>query len=151
MGRQDYSQIGYGYSEAEARRNAIEDAETEYGHQEGYSGAMNCSTLETKCKCLEKPKKSKTCSVEKNVQKGARKWETVYVISPEWGSYGLPTATKKTQGDAMKEAKRLALEHQASYTVQIDKRLVSGTKDIAVVKPKASKMGKWLFEGEARC
>jgi hypothetical protein len=155
MGRQGYSQVGYGYTVEEARRDARASAEDEYGHQEGYSGAMNCATSENPPKCLEKPQLSKTCKVEKTVQKGARKWETVFVIEPRWGfSSSIRQDTeivKGTQGDAIKRAKSLALKNQAEYTIRIEKRLVTGLTQIATVSPKKSKRGKWLFTGDARC
>jgi hypothetical protein len=153
MGRQSYSQIGYGFTVEEARRDAIADAEQEYGHQEGYSGAMNCSTDENPPKCLEKPIVSKRCTVEKTVQKGARKWETVFIIEPAWGGQfrDKKVLRNSTQGKALAEAKRLALENQQEYTVRIDKQLVTGSSEIARIKPKASKRGRWLFTGDARC
>ena len=154
MGRCNYSQIGYGFTVEEARRNAITSAENEYGHQEGYSGAMNCSTKSNAPKCLEKPIVSKTCKVEKvekMVQKGARKWETVFIIEPTNDFNKRKVLRNSTQGKAMAEAKRMAIEHQQKFIVSIDKELVSGHKDIATVSPKKSKMGLWLFTGEARC
>jgi hypothetical protein len=100
MGRQNYSQIGYGYTVEQARRDARLEAENEYGHQDGYSGAMNCATSENTPKCLEQPKLSKTCKVDKPIQKGSKKWETVFVIEDIMGNYkGL---SKGTQGDAIK-------------------------------------------------
>ena len=81
MGRCDYYIIGLGMTEAEARQDAMNTAEREYGHQEGYSGQINSSTGEDdRSRCLVKPKPAKTCNVEKYVQVGARKWETVFKI-----------------------------------------------------------------------
>ena len=75
MGRQSYSEVGYGFTEEEARQDAISNAQDEHGHEEGYSGGMNCSTGECdKVKCLKQPKLAKRCKVDKSVQKGARKW-----------------------------------------------------------------------------
>jgi hypothetical protein len=152
MGRCGYSQVGYGFTVEEARRDAIASAEEEYGHQEGYSGAMNCSTQDNKPKCLEKPVVSKTCKVEKNVQKGARKWETVFIVEPAWGeSWQDRRVLRTTQGKAIAEAKRLAIANQKEYIVTIDKQLVTGTQEIAKIAPKKAKRGRWLFTGEARC
>jgi hypothetical protein len=149
MGRQSYSQIGYGYTVEEARRDARASAENEYGHQDGYSGAMNCATSENTPKCLEQPKLSKTCKVDKMVQKGARKWETVFIIEDIRGNYmGL---VRGTQGDAIKEAKRISLDGQMACNIRIEKRLVTGSDKIATITPKSSRVGKWLFTGEARC
>lgn len=154
MGRCDYSQIGYGFTEAEARRDAIDEAREYHGHEEGYSGGMNCSTHENdKSKCLEKPVVSKRCSVEKKVQKGARKWETVFVIEPVWGDgfRNRKVLRNSTQAKAIAEAKRMALDTQKEYKITIDKELVTGSMEIATVKPKKSQKGKWLFTGTARC
>jgi len=154
MGRQDYSQVGSGYTEQEARRDAIQEAREYHGHEEGYSGGMNCSTgEEDKVKCLEKPKIAKSCKTEKIVQKGARKWETVFIVEPSWSDDRCDRETLKgsTQGKALKRAKELALRNQTEYLVRIDKRLVQGNDKIATVTPKKSKRGRWLFTGLARC
>jgi len=150
MGRQDYSQVGYGFTEQEARRNAINQAEDMYGHQEGYSGQINCSTgEEDRVKCLKRPKIAKTCKVEKIKQSGARKWKTVFVVTPQFG--GEQVIIDTTQADAIKEAKRLALENQTQYVVLIDKQLANGDMNVATVTPKKSEKGEWLFTGIARC
>ena len=155
MGRQDYSQIGRGFTVEEARRNGRDDARDMYGDQEGYSGAMNCSTDDYTPKCLKKPKIAKTCKVEKTVQKGTRKWETVFVIEQRWGfsgdNYPKGKTMRCTQGQAIKEAKKMALANQQEYTIRIDKQLVQGIEEIATVSPKKSEAGEWLFTGMARC
>jgi hypothetical protein len=156
MGRQHYEQVGHGFTEGEARRNAISDAESEYGTQEGYSGAMNCATgEEDKVKCIVKPKLAKTCKVEKVVQKGARVWETVFVIKPYWADENGRTNSvelhNSTQAKAIKEAKAMALKDNKTYVVTIDKQLVKCSAQIATVSPKASQRGEWLFTGLARC
>ena len=81
MGRQNFNVTAKGRTMDETQRNAIADAEAEYGHQEGYSGAINCAT-DLHWECIKKPILSKRCKVDKSVQKGVRKWETVYVIGP---------------------------------------------------------------------
>jgi len=153
MGRCGYSEYGYGYTVEEARRDAISAAKEKHGHEEGYSGGMNCSTHDNSPKCIEKPILSKTCKVEKTVQKGARKWETIFVIEPSWGgSYGQSKILRNsTQAKAIAEAKRMALENHKEYVVRIDKQLVQGNQKIATISPKKAKRGKWLFEGYARC
>ena len=152
MGRCNWSQIGWGINEREARKNALEEDRAENGHREGYSGSMSSSVYENTARCLEKPKVAKTCKIDKSVQTGARKWETVFVIEPQWSETGLGSETMRngTQGAAIKRAKELALRNQREYTVRIDKRLVAGSNLIAAVAPKKSKRGKWLFSGEAR-
>jgi hypothetical protein len=151
MGRQQFDRCGYGMTKAEAERFAIDDACSERGHEEGYSGDMNCAdTWESEC--LEKPQPAKKCTVEKDVQKGARKWETVYVIDGRFG-FGISkgnSVVKGTQADAIKRAKELALRDNQEYTISIEKHLVTGGSRIATVKPKAAKRGKWRFWGWGR-
>jgi len=152
MGRQQYSQVGTGFTEAEAKQNANQEALEEYGHEQGYSGAMNSATT-CRSKCLKKPKLAKTCKVEKTVQKGARKWETVFIIEPRWESRGggSDLLRNSTQGKALIRAKELALRNQTEYRVRMEKQLSQGSGDIAIVTPKKSERGKWEFSGEARC
>lgn len=161
MGRCNYYAIGYGMTEREALANAREMDLAESGHQDGYNGGIASSTGENdKSKCLVKPKKPKSCKVDKVVQKGARKWETVFRIEPKWGfsrrSSGenlldLRSAeVKTTQGDAIKKAKEMALEFNQEFSVSIEKRLVDSDCCIATVTPNKSQMGKWEFTGIAR-
>ena len=56
MGRQEYGQIGYGFTLEEARKDAMRQARDYYGHQEGYSGSIIDSTKENPPKCLKQPK-----------------------------------------------------------------------------------------------
>jgi hypothetical protein len=153
MGCCDWSQIGVGVNERAARQDAYDTDRDEHGHEDGYSGSMGSSTYEKPAKCLVQPKLAKTCKIEKTVQKGARKWETVFVLEPSWeGSCGKYAEEMRnaTQGQAIARAKHLALKTQKEYSIRIEKRLI-GRSLVATVAPKKSKMGKWLFSGEARC
>jgi len=151
MGKCDYSQIGYGFTEREARRDAIEAATEEYGHHDGYSGQMN-SAISEKSKCILQPKRSKTCKVEKVPQKGARKWETIFIVEPVWASTGGKTVILKnsTQAKALTKGKELVLEHHCEYKITIDKMIVQGNAEVARITPKKSQKGKWEFTGEAK-
>lgn len=154
MGKCNYYDVGYGMTEREARQDAIETSRDEHGHEEGYSGTISSSTHDCdKSKCLKQPKVAKTCTVDKTVQKGARKWETIFFLSPRWQQNcgTTVTLTDTTQGEAMKEAKRLALKHQIAYRVTIEKRIVGSNGDIAIITPKKSEKGKWAFSGDALC
>lgn len=152
MGRQEFSCIGYGMTEQEALNDARDKARDEYGHQEGYSGTIQSAT-ELHSKCVKQPKFAKSCKVEKHVQKGARKWETVFVIAPTWDSN---CRTRKemrdcTQAQAIQAAKNMALANNTEYEVKITKRISQGSNNIANITPKQSEMGKWKFWGMARC
>lgn len=148
MGRCNYSAYGFGMTEQEARRDAINTDRTENGHQEGYTGTIGSSTEETLCKCITQPKPAKKCKVDKTVHQGARKWETRYIIASTIGDcycgYG------KTQGEAIKKAKEMALKTGYGYNINLEKVIVNGSNRIAAVYPKESTMGKWLFQGMAR-
>jgi hypothetical protein len=157
MGRCRYSQVGYGATEHEAYHDALRRDREYHGHQEGYSGGMNSSTHEEDTvKCIEKPKISKRCTVTKETQKGARKWKTFFVIEPyafrgDNGDWNLrEERSDLTQAQAIKRAKELAIKHQREFHVMIEKHVVNGSSEIATVKPKVPKQGKWLFTGIAR-
>ena len=158
MGRCDYSIVGAGMTEQEAHRDAVRKDRDEHGHEEGYNGGISSSTHEDdKSKCIQKPVRSKTCNVAKKVQQGARKWETVFVIAPCWGfsdnnyNPNKHITVNTTQGDALKKAKAMALEFGEEFSIDIEKRLSSGTSRIATIAPKKSQIGKWQFTGTARC
>lgn len=164
MGRCTYYTIGFGMTESEARKDAINSDKEENGHQDGYTGGISSSTYENdKVKCLVKPKPAKTCTVDKPVQKGAKKWETVYKIAPKWGFSGVyetrkNVSVKTNQGDAIKKAKAMALEFNEEFEITITKELVGsdpsfpiGSNKIASISPKKSTTGKWRFTGTARC
>jgi hypothetical protein len=148
MGMTNFSAIGFGMTEQEAKRNALEMDREENGHQEGYSGTIGSAVGQIKSKCLQKPKPAKTCAVKRDVQKGTRKWETVFVLK-DW--YGKTLATvRTTQGDAIEKAKYLAIQQGNSVKIEIKKVLVNDSSIIATVSPKKSIQGKWLFTGDAR-
>jgi len=152
MGRCNYSIIGYGMTESEAYNYALDSDRAENGHQDGYNGGISSSTHEDdKSKCLVKPKPAKRCKVEKKVQKGARKWETVYsfVVANDY-CRSFESVSNCTQGEAIKRAKALALKNNCSVEIRIEKVLVDRDNKIAVVAPSKVVMGKWLFTGTAR-
>jgi hypothetical protein len=151
MGRQDYSVTSEGMSYGEALRGAIEDADREHGHEEGYSGAINSDDGGMQSKCLREPKPAKRCVVEQKTNKGARKWETVYTINSRWGGNHEGALVRTSQGDAMKKAKELAIKNNTTMIVTIKKRLVEGVSEIAEVSPGKSTEGKWKFWGLAMC
>jgi hypothetical protein len=146
MGRCDYHAVGHGFTEQEAYRDAVQSDRTMNGHQEGYSGSIGSSTHEDDhSKCIKKPVVSKRATVEKKPFIGTRKWETTFVITGDRTG-----RTAKTQGEAIKIAKELAIQKQETITIDIEKRLVNGSSRIAVVSPKKSIIGEWKFWGVAR-
>jgi len=150
MGRTSFSTTGYGMTEREARRDACDDARDENGHQDGYSGDIQSSTYE-ESKCIVKPKPAKQCTVEHQNIGVTRKWETMFVISARCDFHGGELGWEKTKGAALKKAKELAIKHNKTMSIVIEKRLVGKGRDVASVSPKKSILGKWKFWGEARC
>jgi len=152
MGRTNFCRTGYGMTEQEAYQNALDQARSESGHQDGYSGDMNSACDgDMKTVCIRKPKIAKRCKVEKTVQKGTRKWQTVYVIEARFRRNDTYEVIKTSQADAMKKAKELALKTGDAMEVTIDKQLVDNTPRIAIVSPNNSQQGAWRFSGTARC
>lgn len=150
MGHCNFSAIGYGMTEQEAYRNAVESAKEEYGHQDGYSGAINSRDYDYPMKtvCLVKPRYAKTCKVEKKAKTGTRKWVTKYFLYPEHEGRCIKNFIK--QGEAIKEAKIYALKNNTGVSIEIKKVLENGGNEIAIIRPKKSTMGKWSFSGTAR-
>jgi len=155
MGRQSFECRGYGMSEREALNYAMDDARDEFGHQEGYSGTIN-SCDQIKSKCVKQPVQAKRCIVDKKVQKGTRKWVTVFIIEPR-STFGNEFHSRRqelknsTQAAALKVAKEMALKYNQEFAVAIVKQIESGGSTIATVTPNKSERGEWKFWGEARC
>jgi len=160
MGHQNYGIIGHGMTEQEARQDARRKDQDENGHKDGYNGGISSSDGSCdRVKVLTRPKPAIRCIVEKAIRKtmGARKWQTVFVIEPTWGfsensfNSGKHAVVKTTQGEAIKKAKAMALEHNCGFDITIEKQLIGGDIKIASVKPNKSTMGEYLFTGSARC
>ena len=152
MGRQSFYEEAEGMSEHEAFRNACNEADEEYGHQEGYSGQINCATDYT-TKCLRKPKPAKTCKVSHSNVGVTKKWETIFTISPRhsWDNNNAPCTDAKTKTEAIKKAKEYAIRYNMTYTIAVAKRLTNCSSEVAQVSPNKSVTGLYAFKGEARC
>lgn len=184
MGRnQVYVKI-QGTSMREAFREAQEDAREEHGHEQGYSGEINTSMFDRdmtreyhqakdKSKfidtlyeradssvcgiCLKEPK-TNTNKVKSKVtitpQKGAKQWETRYVVRYSWNYDENEIASCKTQTEAVKKARESTEKTQKPTTITIEKVLVKGSGIIARIEYKSStkeSKGLYLFVGDARC
>jgi hypothetical protein len=160
----------------DAYNEAYREAEDEYGHQQGYSGHINCTRLtrdittaykaaknknefieemhekQGKGDCygveLSKPvgntNKVKT-TVEITPQKGAKQWETRFVVETFDAKQ---VASEKTQGAAVKKAREYCEKHQATCRVYLTKVMVKGVSFVATIryKPcKSQKEGEYLF------
>lgn len=179
MGATTFTSRGRGMSAAKVFSQLQDEAEQEYGHQQGYSGEINCTELtrditaeykraKDKKKFINdmlyevpkrdswvieiKPPKSNTNKVKSKVttnpQKGARKWETRYVIYRRFGMDERSLGYGLTQGEAIKKARKLAEENQERYSIYLEKVLVVGSSKIADVEYKQSgkeTQGEYLF------
>ena len=164
-----------GMSMREAFNNAVEEAEREHGHEQGYSGAINCCELVKTVKnglfsdqdillntekrevwgyCTQEPitNQNKTKSAVENFpQKGTRKWETIYSIEDY---HGEEIASAKSQTDAIKKA-RLMIEKEPQMrrlNIVITKKLIEGNTKCATVTYKSSnkeRKGNYTFVGMA--
>ena len=154
MGSCSYSITGDGMTEQEARRDALNRDRDKHGHEEGYNGGISSSRHEDdRVKCLVKPVPAKRCIVTKDKHTGAKVWKTVFVITPSWSTENFRDHREHdgTQAEAIKIAKEMALEFNKEFTVTVAKKLVKGDINVAVVTPKKSVIGRWLFTGTARC
>lgn len=148
MGRQRFHTVGCGMTQQEAFNNAVENANEEHGHQEGYSGAINSydgSGLEVKC--LVKPVKASKCQVE-DLKPHNLKWTTYYWVSTRFDDRYVGKTLKKA--DALKMAKDYALAHNEVVVIEL-KKVADKNTEVARISPKKSVQGKWSFAGDARC
>lgn len=144
----------------EAFRNAVEEANDYYGHQEGYSGAINTCHLikdvsskrptmhpdelqrwiidntgkrEVMGYCESAPKTNENkikTQVHNMPQHGTRKWVTMYVAEDEWE--GAVVAKAKTQTECIKKARAWVEKNPTrSIKVRIAKELQEGNRDCA--------------------
>ena len=159
-----------------------EGAEDYSGHQERYSGDFNScyftKDLTNKLNsysekqldeyieenvpkgeawgyCVSAPKQNKNkikSTVENIVQKGARKWETLYEAIDVEGNVVL---TALTQTECIKKARAyVEKNNNGKLHINITKQLTSGNYHCATVKYKKSTtetLGKYKFIALARC
>jgi hypothetical protein len=104
--------------------------------------------------CLEPPKPNKNkvkTKVTITPQKGAKKWETLYI-----GYTGFDESqvcSGKTQGECVKKARQYSDTHKCTVRLGITKVLTKGSSNIGKVEYKPAKgesLGKYLFIGDAR-
>lgn len=177
MGTRVSTETRSGKSMNDAFNEAYHDAEDEHGHEQGYSGYINCTRLSRdvtreykaasdkrkfvddlhdrmesgSCYGVElEPPKQNTNKVKTQVtvtpQKGAKQWETRYVVEPNWEHREI--ASEKTQGVAIKMARAYAEKHETTCKIYIQKIMIKGNPKVAEVayKPsKTQKNGKYLF------
>jgi hypothetical protein len=102
--------------------------------------------------CLKEPKADYKAKVEvrHEMQKGTRKWETLYVIYDTYGKDEVGRKAKKV--DAMKMAKEFVQRHDKSCFIFIEKRTNSSiVAQLNPVRKQNDKRGEYVFFGLAGC
>jgi hypothetical protein len=163
----------------EAWANLIERLNDEFGHQDGYSGQLNCcreftdiTHLYTKQGdrfkvardsldkgyavgwCVREPKENTNkvkSQVTLNSQKGTRKWVTQYLVEDVTGK---EVSRHLKQGDAIKSGREYTERTRISTHIFITKQLDSGSSKVASIGYKGSpteSLGEYEFYGMAPC
>ena len=120
------------------------------------SGDNNLSKDEGVYYCSVKPKKN-TNKVQTKVDtfpvKGARKWETKYVIRQRYGDEQVG-GSYPSQALAITEARRLSQKDQKIYRVHIEKHVTNQpttrVAEISYKKSSTESNGKWHVYAECR-
>lgn len=178
MGTRSFTQMAEAASMNDAFRNLQRAAREEYGSDIYNGEINNCelerdvtrqyNAAKDKKKFIEetmhnlekrvaygitlKEPKSSTNKIKSVVEitpnKGARVWETRYVVYDPWDESERAIASEKTQGAAIKKARAYTEKTQKRTIVHLEKVLVKGSANIATISYKASKTetkGKFLF------
>lgn len=156
----------YGNNMNEAFNAAVDEAKEYHGHNEGYSGAINCCSLvkdvtdklktmsrkeldewimdtvnkrEVYGYCIKPPVANKNkvkSKIQSFPQKGTRKWKTVYEAHDIFGTVML---SADSQTDCIKKAREYVEKNKTRrVTISITKKLVQGTGLCATVEYKPS-------------
>jgi hypothetical protein len=173
MGACEIRVTARGMSMREAFKNAVEEANDEHGHEQGYSGAINNCKLANQVKkgeytddeiyektdkrevwgyCSQEPienANSVKSTVTRYPQKGSRKWKTVYEII----HYNNVVGTKDSQTEAITEARKYAEKYNHTRVdICITKILTEGNSRCATINYKPSnkeREGIYVFIGIA--
>lgn len=152
MGSQSFTSYSRGKDAQDAYSRACEDAEREYGHQDGYSGAINSSGgFSDITKEFKASKKSLPQFIDEQIDKltkfnGARavcieepvantnvtKSQVEHVVTPGTKKWVLTfvvycgdyrIASATTKGDAVKKAREYSEKNQCTTTIKMERRL----------------------------
>ena len=168
MGSQQFIVRSKGRSAEEAYRNAVEDADIEYGHQEGYSGAINATTgfrdatkkylssglpkynfIEKRLDELTKHDGAECiCIREPKLNKNKVKSQVEHIVTPGTKKWVLKyvvyndddrmIASCTTKGEAVKKAREYTEKYQRSTNVCMEKSLEKGNRTVAKITYKKS-------------
>jgi hypothetical protein len=152
MGSQSFTTYSRGKSVNDAYNRAVERAEAEYGHQEGYSGQINSSAgyrdvtkewkssklsleayMEKELDRLTKHQGAQAICIEEPIEnKNKTKSQVEHVVTPGTKKWvltyvvycdGSRINSALTKGDAVKMARAYSEKHQRTTTVKIERRL----------------------------
>lgn len=167
MGASWFQQTGYGKTLKNAYDNACEEAEVEYGHQEGYNGTI--STTHGVKDVTDKYKNSKMslenymhsqkevlnkrdccaiCLQEPVGNKNKTKSQVEHLVTPGTKKWVLKyvvyddalrmITSCDTKGEAVKKGREYTEKHQSSTYICMEKTLDKGNKKVAIIKYKRS-------------
>jgi len=168
MGSQSFYTASRGKSAQEAYNRAVDEAESEYGHQQGYSGAINATPgfrdvtetfkasnksqsefirerLDTltkhqgaECICIEKPVENKN-KTKTQVEHVVEKGTKKWVLKyVAQSDYKGRLGAFNTKGDAVKAARKYTEESGNSSYVEMQKVLEKGNTVTAKITYKKS-------------
>lgn len=152
MGSQSFTTYARGKNANDAYNRAVEDANDEYGHQEGYSGAINSSGgFRDITKEFKASKKNMDKFIDEQIESltkfdGARaicveepigntnviKTQVEHVVTPGTKKWVLTyvvyqgdsrIASAITKGDAVKRAREYSEKNQCTTTIKMERRL----------------------------
>lgn len=166
MGSQQFTTYGRGMSISEAYRSAVEEADSEYGHQQGYTGEINSThgyidvtdewnkskmdmnafmrqKLEKATKhhgamaiCVDKPVPNKN-KTKSQVDHIVEKGTKKWVLKfIARNGAGNRISSHKTKGDAVKAARAYTEKHSNSSYVEMTKELEKGSTTVAKISYK---------------
>lgn len=168
MGSQSFTSYSRGKDAKDAYTRACEDAEREYGHQEGYSGAINSTAgFGDITKEFKASKKSLNQFIDEQMDKltkfdGARcicleepigntnvtKSQVEHIVTPGTKKWVLKFVVRtyddglvsrhNTKGDAVKAARVYTEKNQRSTSIYMEKTLEKGTTEVAKITYKKS-------------
>jgi hypothetical protein len=152
MGSQAFTTYSRGKNVKDAYNRAVEEADAEYGHQDGYSGQINCAAgYDDITREFKSSKKSMNQFIEDQMDKlskfdGARaicieepvtnsnkiKSQVEHIVTPGTKKWVLTyivycgdsrIASAITKGDAVKRAREYSEKNQCTTTIRMERRL----------------------------
>lgn len=166
MGASWFQQVGYGKTLQDAYNSACEEAELEYGHQEGYNGTISTTHgvrditeeykrskldleqfVRSKVEILNKRDCCSICLQEPVGNKNKTKSQVEHIFTPGTKKWVLkyvvhsidgPIGTYNTKGDAVAAARVHTEKYLSSTTITINKILEKGSPLVAQITYKRS-------------